>query len=564
MKNRIITIAMALVALFGVSLTLTAAQSRVVNLAGNEVAEINCDGSRLILERTSKTEVTATCRANNNAPPPEPTPDTSADLAVVDLILINADTDQDIGPLTDGATINFNDLGTQNLSVRAETQPSTVGSVIFGLDGNTSFPTENIAPYAIAGDNNGDYNSWTPGVGQHTLTVTPYTKTNGGGTAGTALTVTFSVIDDDSDPPSDDPPSDDPPSDDPPSDDPPSSSVPLCEDHDPNSWHPLYDAEKNCHYDHEHKHDPNEVNDIFGPPGAWFGGGEISYPWQTFAGANGNYPAWDGNPDNLENVAKHRVYGWITRRDIPSNGRDVWIKGFRVQYHAMSGPPGTLTRHHSFSLEAQVCNSSDECGIVRTGGWLDFGNLEVSGHGAVPLAGQEDAIQDTGRRRIHYFHADAETRSDPRFKAEFFWYGRNAPPAPPYGELHPLSIAIATADVFSNVDPNNPEAPNFFCPDFQCNKNGSTIQAHVVQLEVKSNFDSDGDGLADFVGYTDRYGLLNENCNEIGLDCIPLIIENAPVGRPQHRDDTHLGLTTAGAQDFDTSPPGEWWITFPN
>jgi hypothetical protein len=81
------------------------------------------------------------------------------------------------------------------------------------------------------------------------------------------------------------------------------SGAPLCEEHDPNKWHPLYDAASGCHYEHEHKHDPNEVNDIFGAPGAWFGGDELSYPWQTFTGANGNYPEWDGNPASLENVA---------------------------------------------------------------------------------------------------------------------------------------------------------------------------------------------------------------------------------------------------------------------
>jgi hypothetical protein len=345
--------------------------------------------------------------------------------------------------------------------------------------------------------------------------------------------------------------------------------IPACLDHDPDVWHPLYDEERNCHYDHEHKHDPNEVNDIFGPPGEWFDGGEISYPWQTFAGANGNYPEWDGNPDNLENVAKHRVYGWIVRRDIPSHGREVWIKALRVQYHAMSAPPGTLTRHHSFSLEAQVCNNEDECGIIRTGGWLDFGNLEVGGHN-VPLPGQEDAVDDTGRRRIHFYYPDIQAAQQPDYMTEFFWYGRNAPPGDEesggkFGPLQPLLVALATGDAFSNVDPNNPQASNFFCPDFQCDKNGSTIQAHAIHFGISRQNDHDGNGLADYVGYTDRYGKFSEDCTEISLDCIPVIIENAPVGDYiEHRDDRDLGLSAAGLQDFDTSLPGVWWITYPN
>ena len=70
MKNKITTLAMALVVLFGVSLTVTTAQSNAVNLLGGEVAEFNCEGNRLILERNSDTQVTANCRPHDNIPPP--------------------------------------------------------------------------------------------------------------------------------------------------------------------------------------------------------------------------------------------------------------------------------------------------------------------------------------------------------------------------------------------------------------------------------------------------------------------------------------------------------------
>ena len=39
-----------------------------------------------------------------------------------------------------------------------------------------------------------DYLPWTPSVGSHTLVATPYTAASAGGTAGTPLTVNFSVI----------------------------------------------------------------------------------------------------------------------------------------------------------------------------------------------------------------------------------------------------------------------------------------------------------------------------------------------------------------------------------
>ena len=114
--------------------------------------------------------------------------------SVQSLTLINADTDTDIKLLSNGETLNLATLPTTNLNVRANTSPATVGSVRFAYDGNANFQTESVAPYALAGDTNGDYDPWTPTVGSHTLTATPYSGASGGGTAGTSLTVNFTVI----------------------------------------------------------------------------------------------------------------------------------------------------------------------------------------------------------------------------------------------------------------------------------------------------------------------------------------------------------------------------------
>ncbi len=115
--------------------------------------------------------------------------------SVQSLTLVNASTDTDIGPLSDGAVLNLAELPTQNLNVRANTNPATVGSVRFAYDGNANFQTENVAPYALRGDTNGDYKNWTPSLGSHTLTVTAYSGTNASGTAGAPLTIGFTVTD---------------------------------------------------------------------------------------------------------------------------------------------------------------------------------------------------------------------------------------------------------------------------------------------------------------------------------------------------------------------------------
>ena len=96
-------------------------------------------------------------------------------------------------PLPSGATLDLAKLPTRNLNIRANTNPATVGSVRFALDGNSSYRTETAPPYALAGDTSGDYSPWTPSVGSHSVTATPYSGAGGAGTAGTALTIAFTV-----------------------------------------------------------------------------------------------------------------------------------------------------------------------------------------------------------------------------------------------------------------------------------------------------------------------------------------------------------------------------------
>jgi uncharacterized repeat protein (TIGR02543 family) len=112
--------------------------------------------------------------------------------------LVNADAaaDVDIQPLGSGAVLNLATLPTRNLNIRANANPATTGSIVFSLSGaETRSQTDSEIPYALFSDVSGDYNAWTPTVGSYTLTATPFSGGGGGGTAGTPLTVSFSVID---------------------------------------------------------------------------------------------------------------------------------------------------------------------------------------------------------------------------------------------------------------------------------------------------------------------------------------------------------------------------------
>lgn len=128
--------------------------------------------------------------ASGSVSTPAPKPGGGAGAAVTNLALISTATQKELRTLTHGSTITRSVDGTA-FSVRADTGGS-VGSVEFILNGRR-LTTENIAPYAIAGDGGGKYHAWKPAAGKHSLKVIPYSGRDRTGTAGAALQVSFTV-----------------------------------------------------------------------------------------------------------------------------------------------------------------------------------------------------------------------------------------------------------------------------------------------------------------------------------------------------------------------------------
>lgn len=127
--------------------------------------------------------------APSPTPSPAPVPATTS-LTITCLTLIDAATQVEGGTLAAGTVISLSADGPA-LNVRADVA-GTAGSVAFYLDG-TLVRTENVAPYALAGDDAGIYRPWSPSRGAHTLRVVPYSGTSRSGTAGTAVQVSFTV-----------------------------------------------------------------------------------------------------------------------------------------------------------------------------------------------------------------------------------------------------------------------------------------------------------------------------------------------------------------------------------
>ncbi len=112
------------------------------------------------------------------------------DMSVNEIVLVNAVTDTEIGPLTNGMEITMQAGDEINVVAKVS---GDVGSVVFDLNG-TKFSTENYAPYALAGDSGGDYKPWSVAAGSYSLTVKPYDAMNGQGETCAARTVNFTIV----------------------------------------------------------------------------------------------------------------------------------------------------------------------------------------------------------------------------------------------------------------------------------------------------------------------------------------------------------------------------------
>jgi hypothetical protein len=96
-----------------------------------------------------------------------------------------------------GTTLSRTALGTSNWNIVAVTnQPDpNIGSLRFAYDTTPVFRTEERVPFALAGDDGrGNYFSWTPSLGTHTVTATPYSRGGASGPPGISQTVTFTTV----------------------------------------------------------------------------------------------------------------------------------------------------------------------------------------------------------------------------------------------------------------------------------------------------------------------------------------------------------------------------------
>ena len=113
------------------------------------------------------------------------------------LVLVDAVTDADLGPITEGGTVTVSAVGIYG--IRAEVDPdAAVGSVVLTLSNPVAKSeehrqTENVVPYSLFGDAEGAEHGRALAAGSYTLTATAHEHPHGAGKALGTLRAPFKV-----------------------------------------------------------------------------------------------------------------------------------------------------------------------------------------------------------------------------------------------------------------------------------------------------------------------------------------------------------------------------------
>ena len=111
------------------------------------------------------------------------------------IALIDTDSNTPIFTIENGGIINLSEINS-GVTIAAEVDLDNVGSVRFGFNGNANFRTENIAPYAINGDDAGNFRPFDFPLGANTVTIEVYDGRNATGMLLATTTVSFTVVED--------------------------------------------------------------------------------------------------------------------------------------------------------------------------------------------------------------------------------------------------------------------------------------------------------------------------------------------------------------------------------
>jgi hypothetical protein len=320
--------------------------------------------------------------------------------------------------------------------------------------------------------------------------------------------------------------------------------VPVCTNHEPTRWHPLVERHSDgairCTYGHEHHSNPNDVNDLFGAPGAWWGATtpqELSYPWQTFSfpatGAALESPPPPSDPSQYENARKHNGYKWYVKRDLPCQfhaSSDNCFRAFRVQVHSLGAQTDTLTRFHSFSAEALLEHRTGVQGIVRGGGWMNTGHL-----GLIVDGGDHTACPGVDTDPPRETFTCPRNNTSGNFRES---YSTTDVPAPHTAHANPGGTTNWYAGHYNNVNVQpavqmwgptsyaNPAQQLYYPPQVRANNTTGHLENLTMGIGQMYLLPTAPDGARTGRYYENRHGQQVPDCAPVGLDCIPHVAEH--------------------------------------
>lgn len=350
------------------------------------------------------------------------------------------------------------------------------------------------------------------------------------------------------------------------------AGVPVCTDHDANTWHPIVkrngDGSIACTYGHEHGDDPHALDALFGPPNSWYGGSQsISYPWHT----------------PMENEMKHWFYKDLVRTDLQplptiqlAAYADLYLRNIRATGHlegfsaSFNGMQmGFPITNHSFSFEAEVCKVGGRCGTAQLGGWQYYGQGQVNdAAGAATCVLNCDPVPgvDPGLRHVHGGPTSG--------RRDFTWYGSNGGSAPVPGTAR-IGVNLGTVgEATGYVDPADYTVLHQYPPKGSTFYNGSWESLEVTSISIPAALDPDRDGYVTWSGYVTRYGVMQSDgacTGPTSQDCVPVKLVDVPTGTVAYRDSSHnaaYGTRFGAPQEHDvivTTPSGPAsLLRFPN
>jgi hypothetical protein len=337
----------------------------------------------------------------------------------------------------------------------------------------------------------------------------------------------------------------------------PFPDAPLCESHDFNEFHTLWNRQIGCHYDHEHGASPftQAVSNAF--PGFnllnLLGGVEIGHT----------------NPSSaMENNHKHGGMKWQV--DVPAvqgcklgfESGEVAIDAAAIQYHGFGDYSIEFeTRIHSIAALLRQCKdtNSDDKGYIYMVQHVDYGQ-RVSPYQGIVLQYPDTPNPGFNSGLAPYFTVDCvgtertgcrESLSfvlSRNLNANSLWTSKSPHRVSPSGSPL-LGILFRVRDIYQLINSGSLTHPFeylWLCSNDGgltyaakpgCRYNNSTTEIHEVQGRIPSEWDNlEGFDTNPTVGritadgFVTRFGELNTQCTTSDIDCHPIKMIDAFVG----------------------------------